>query len=201
MKHPSRAYDASDDLSFTVSGLTDGDTTGQVLNGNLSRASGSDVGAYAISFGTLAVTSAFTRKYVLPEASTLGSYTITPKEVTVDSAVLTKEYDGAPGLSGAQLIGGEVSGAVSEQSLTLSVTGGSYATVNVATGINDQQSHIRAGGGQEYEPGQLRAAEQHRSDRHDHEEGDDIQRHGREPGLRRDGHGQHRDQRDLHAGK
>ena len=135
MKHPSRAYDASDDLSFTVSSLTDADTTGQVLNGNLSRASGSDVGAYALSFGTLAVTSPFTRKYVLPEASTLGSYTITPKEVTVDSAVLTKEYDGAPGLSGAQLIGGEVSGAVSEQSLTLSITGGSYATANVATGI------------------------------------------------------------------
>ena len=135
MKHPSRAYDASDDLSFTVSSLTDADTTGQVLNGNLSRASGSDVGAYALSFGTLAVTIPFTRKYVLPEASTLGSYTITPKEVTVDSAVLTKEYDGAPGLSGAQLIGGEVSGAVSEQSLTLSITGGSYATANVATGI------------------------------------------------------------------
>ena len=135
VSNPWRAYGGSDDLSVTVSGLTDGDTAAQVLNGSLSRASGSDVGAYAISFGTLAVTGAFARKYMLPEASTLGSYTIMPKEVTVDSAVLTKEYDGTPGLSGTQLIGGEVSGAVNGQSLALSMTGGSYADVDVATGI------------------------------------------------------------------
>ena len=133
--NPRRAYGGSDDLSVTVGGLTDGDTTAQVLNGSLSRAIGSDVGAYAISFGTLAVTGAFARKYMLPEASTLGSYTIMPKEVTVDSAVLTKEYDGTPGLSGTQLIGGEVRGVASGQSLMLSATGGSYASVDVAAGI------------------------------------------------------------------
>jgi len=131
----SRVYGGRDDLTYTVTGLTDGDAAGQVLDGGLDRVRGSDVGTYRIIFGTLAVKSAFTRKYVLPEASTLGSYTITPKEVTVDSAVLTKEYDGAPRLNGAQLTGGEVSGAVSGQSLTLRVTGGSYATVDVGTGI------------------------------------------------------------------
>jgi len=135
INNPSREFGASDNLSFTVGGLTDGDTTAEVLNGRLSRADGSDVGAYAINFGTLAVTSAFAGRYVLPEASTLGSYTITRKKVTVESAVLRKEYDGALSVSGAQLIGGEVSGAGSGQSLTLRVIGGRYATVDVGTGI------------------------------------------------------------------
>ena len=130
-----RVYGGNDDLRFTVTGLTDGDTAAQVLSGSLGRVSGSDVGTYAINFGTLAVTSPFSGKYVLPDVSTLGTYTITTKEVTAGAAVLTKEYDGEHGLSGGQLIGGEVSGAVNGQSLTLSVTGGNYATADVATGI------------------------------------------------------------------
>ncbi|MDD9987103.1 MAG: MBG domain-containing protein [Spirochaetaceae bacterium] len=92
-----RVYGGGDDLSFTVTGLTDGDTAAQVLTGGLGRASGSNVGTYAINFGTLAVTSAFTGKYVLPEVPTLGSYTITPRPITaIDGVtVVSDSADGA----------------------------------------------------------------------------------------------------------
>ena len=70
--------------------------------------------------------------YTLPAAAT-GS--ITKKEVTVAAAVLTKVYDGGTAISGAELSGGPVSGAVSSQSLTLKVTGGTYAQSDVGNNI------------------------------------------------------------------
>ena len=82
--------------------------------------------------------------YTLPAAAT-GE--ITAKEVTVASAVLSKEYDGGTGISGATLSGGEVSGEAGSESLTLQVTGGSYASADVGTGItiNDAEFGLEAG--------------------------------------------------------
>ena len=175
-----------------------------------------DVGEYAIHLGTLAIKTAFTGKYTLPNAATLGNYTITKlpvtyssssadrvydgtdaapsdlggtfnpslisgdtvtvsggnysqsdvkagltisgalaggsdlgnydvtvgtitgditkKEVTVAAATLTKEYDGGTSRGSATFSGGAITGAVSGQSLTLSVTGGTYDNKNVGTG-------------------------------------------------------------------
>ena len=98
----------------------------------------SDVGSnLAIASPTFTLTASGGAKtsnyeYTLPTAAT-GS--ITAKEVTVAAAVLTKVYDGGTGIGGATLSGGAVSGEVSNQSLTLKVTGGTYAQSDVGTGI------------------------------------------------------------------
>ena len=85
-------------------------------------------------------------QYTLPDAAT-GD--ITAKEVTVASAVLSKEYDGGTGISGAKLSGGEVSGEAGSESLTLKVTGGSYASADVGTNItiSDPVFALEAGSG------------------------------------------------------
>ena len=132
---PEREYGATDDLSYSVTGLATGDTAAQVLTGSLARAAGDDAGSYTINFGDLAITSTYAATYALPDVSTLGSYTVTPKVVTVAPAVLTREYDGGTALDGAVLSGGEVTGEVGAESLTLSVTGGAYASADVGTGI------------------------------------------------------------------
>ena len=105
-----RAYGGVDDLSFTVSGLAAGHTAAQVLGGSLARAAGEDVGAYAITLGTLAVTSAFTDIYELPDASTLGSYAITPRTITAISGVTVVSRD-ADGTTAARFDTGAATGA------------------------------------------------------------------------------------------
>ena len=84
--------------------------------------------------------------YTLPSEAT-GD--ITAKEVTVASAVLSKEYDGGTGITNAKLSGGEVSGEAGSESLTLQVTGGSYASADVGTGItiSDPVFALEAGSG------------------------------------------------------
>ena len=66
---PTREYGGVDDLSYTVSGLVDGDAAGAVVSGALSRAAGSDAGTYAIGMGTLAIATAYSDKYTLPVRS------------------------------------------------------------------------------------------------------------------------------------
>ena len=84
--------------------------------------------------------------YTLPDAAT-GD--ITAKEVTVASAVLSKEYDGGTAISGATLSGGEVSGEAGTESLTLKVTGGSYASADVGANItiSNPEFGLEAGSG------------------------------------------------------
>ncbi|MCY4424222.1 MAG: YDG domain-containing protein, partial [Acidimicrobiaceae bacterium] len=69
---------------------------------------------------------------------TVGSVTgdITKKQVTVADAVVTRPYDGTTAFGAASLSsGGAVSGEVSGESLTLAVTGGTFASDDAATNI------------------------------------------------------------------
>ena len=84
---PTREYGGVDDLSYTVSGLVDGDAAGDVVSGALSRAAGNDAGTYAVGMGTLAIATAYGDKYTLPSAPAITTYTITPKTITAVSGV------------------------------------------------------------------------------------------------------------------
>ncbi|MCY4422276.1 MAG: YDG domain-containing protein, partial [Acidimicrobiaceae bacterium] len=124
------------DLGFTVEGLIDGDAAGDVVSGDsLARTTGNNAGSYTLSLGSLAVKAAFTGKYKLPAAPSATTYTITKKPVTVADAVLTRVYDGTTAFGSASLSGGAGSGTVSGESLTLAVTGGTFASKNAGTGI------------------------------------------------------------------
>ena len=119
----------------------------QVTGGTYASADvGSSITIDNPKFGLEAGASTDKGNYQLPSSITLTG-SITKKEVTVAAAVLTKEYDGGTGISGATLSGGAVSGAVSSQSLTLQVTGGTYASVDVGTTItiNDPKFGLEAG--------------------------------------------------------
>ena len=51
-----KGYGASDNLTFSYSGLASGDTIGNVLSGSLARVGGEDIGGpYTVTQGTLAV--------------------------------------------------------------------------------------------------------------------------------------------------
>ena len=82
-----RVYGGTDAMSYTVSGLVDGDTASNVVSGSLGRASGDDVGSYAINLGTLAVAPTYAHKYALPSGPTIATYAITPRAITVISGV------------------------------------------------------------------------------------------------------------------
>ena len=84
---PTRTYGEADDLSYTVSGLVEGDGTASVVTGALSRATGEDVGEYAIGMGTLAIASTYASKYALPAAPAVTTYRITPRAITAISGV------------------------------------------------------------------------------------------------------------------
>ena len=101
----------------------------------LTRAEGNDVGEYAFSLVASPSYGAGIKEKYSFEVAAGAKYTITAKEVTVAAAVLTKVYDGGTAITGATLSGGAVTGAVSSQSLTLKVTGGTYAQSDVGTGI------------------------------------------------------------------
>ena len=93
---PTRPYGGTDDLSFTVTGLDEGDTAANVVTGALSRAAGDDAGSYAIGMGTLAIASSYATKYELPAAPTVSAYEITP--LTIPSVtgvtVVSRDADG-----------------------------------------------------------------------------------------------------------
>ena len=90
---PSREYGGVDDLSYTVSGLAEGDAATDVLTGALSRAAGDDVGSYAIGMGTLAVASAYASKYELASAPTTSTYEITARPIPSVSGVTVESRD------------------------------------------------------------------------------------------------------------
>ncbi len=93
---PTRPYGGADDLSFTVTGLAEGDTATDVVTGALARTAGDDVGTYAINMGTLAIASSYAAKYELPAAPTVTAYEITP--LTIPSitgvTVVSRDADG-----------------------------------------------------------------------------------------------------------
>ncbi len=90
---PTRPYGGTDDLSFTVTGLADGDTAANVITGALARASGNDVGSYAIGMGTLAIATAYATKYELPSAPTVTAYEITPLTIPSVTGVTVASRD------------------------------------------------------------------------------------------------------------
>ena len=96
----------TDDLSFTVGGLVDGDLADEVVTGTLSREPGNAEGSYAINMGTLAVTDAYDRKYGLPNAPTVDTYTIEPSPEYL-SIRLTKPWKrlGEPDALSYELLG------------------------------------------------------------------------------------------------
>ena len=91
---PTREYGGTDDLSYTVSGLADGDAAEDVVTGALARASGNDAGTYAINMGTLAIASAYAGKYTLPSSPSVATYTIRPRAITAIGGVTVNERAG-----------------------------------------------------------------------------------------------------------
>ena len=93
-----RVYGGTDAMSYTVSGLVDGDAAVDVLSGRLGRAPGDDVGSYAIDLGTLGLTPAYATKYALPDSPTVATYTITPRAAAytgTDDQSVRRHDDGA----------------------------------------------------------------------------------------------------------
>ncbi|MCY4424787.1 MAG: YDG domain-containing protein, partial [Acidimicrobiaceae bacterium] len=129
----SRVYGGTEDLGFTVVGLTDGDAAGDVVSGDsLARTTGDGVGSYTLSLGSLAVKAAFTGKYKLPAQPSATTYTITKKPVTYSSTAADKVYDGTTAAPAS--LGGSFSPAlVGDDEVT--VTGGAYASKNVGTAV------------------------------------------------------------------
>ena len=93
---PSREYGGTDDLSYTVSGLVDGDAATDVVTGALARAAGDDAGSYAFDLSGLSIATAYAQKYALPAAPSVADYTITPRAITAISGVTvnTRPTDG-----------------------------------------------------------------------------------------------------------
>ena len=86
----SKVYGAEDPvLMYDVEGLADGDNAKTVLTGALSREDGNDVGAYAISQGTLAVVGG---NYTIVFIG--ADFEITPANVTVKADDASKVYGG-----------------------------------------------------------------------------------------------------------
>ena len=90
-----KVYDSADPvLTYTYSGLKTGDS----ITGDLSRATGENVGTYAINQGTLSAGSNYTITY------NGADLTITTKTVTVTADAKTKVYDSAdPALTYTQV--------------------------------------------------------------------------------------------------
>ncbi|MGG5508152.1 MULTISPECIES: MBG domain-containing protein [unclassified Myroides] len=74
-------------LTYTVSGLKNGDQVSDVLTGSLERVPGGDIGMYGIGQGSLALTSSdYTLNYIA------DSLSITPAVLTVTATPQTKTY-------------------------------------------------------------------------------------------------------------
>ena len=91
-----REYGGTDNLGYTVGGLTDNDAAADVVTGALARAPGIDAGTYTINMGTLAIATEYTEKYALPSAPTSSTYTITQRRITAISGVTVsaRQVDG-----------------------------------------------------------------------------------------------------------
>ena len=85
--NPTREYGGTDDLSYTVGGLAPGDAAASVVTGALARATGDDMGSYAINMGTLAIAGAYADTYTLPASPSVATYAITAKAITAISGV------------------------------------------------------------------------------------------------------------------
>ncbi|AUN32975.1 MBG domain-containing protein [Niveispirillum cyanobacteriorum] len=110
-----RTYgDGDPALTYAVSGLKRGDSAGAVLSGSLSRAAGEDAGTYAITQGSLALTS---RNYTL--SFTGAQMVINPALLSVTANAVSRVYGAAdPALSFA------VSGLKRDDSAAAVLTGG-----------------------------------------------------------------------------
>ena len=130
---PTREYGGADDLSYTVSGLVDGDAAGDVVSGTLARLPGDDAGSYTISMSALAVASQYATKYRLPAAPAVAAYTITPKPAAYTGTAPAKRYDGTATVTGA-LSGSFAAGDILTGDV-VTVNGGSYVSADAGTGI------------------------------------------------------------------
>ena len=127
-----RVYGETDALSYTVSGLVDGDAAGDVVTGNLGRTPGDDVGTYAINLGTLSIAPDYATKYALPARLAAATYTITTKPAAYTATGVNKAYDGTAAVAGP-LNGAFAAGDIRSGD-TVTVTGGTYASANAGTG-------------------------------------------------------------------
>ena len=137
-----RQYGGTDDLSYTVSGLVDGDDAEDVVSGSLARASGDDAGRYAIDMGTLAIAEAYATKYRLPASPAVATYVITPKPATYTGTAPGKVYDGTTTVSGP-LSGSFAAGDIINGD-AVTASGGTYASADA--GISIAISGVSAGG-------------------------------------------------------
>ena len=116
----------------------------------MTRAAGNDAGEYAFSLvSSPAYGEGIAAKYAF-EVAPGAKYTITKRALTITAPELTKGYDGGTGVSAATIAsGGEVSGAADGESLTLTVSGGSYPQRDVGSGltIDSPTFELTAGGG------------------------------------------------------
>ncbi|MBP7334483.1 MBG domain-containing protein [Niveispirillum sp.] len=113
----SKIYGDDDPVfGYTASGLKGNDTLAGLLSGTLSRVAGEDVGTYAITQGSLALTNP---NYVL--SFTPGTLTISPASLSVAALMVTRTYgDADPSLtySVSGLKRGDSAGSVLTGSLT-----------------------------------------------------------------------------------
>ncbi len=128
-----RKYGGTDALSHTVSGLVDGDAAADVVSGRLGRTPGDDAGSYSINMGTLAIRPAYATKYALPTGPTVATYIITPKAAAYTASGVNKRYDGTTAVAG--ILGGRFAAGDIVPGDTVTVTGGTYASADVGTGL------------------------------------------------------------------
>ena len=113
----SKTYGEADPtLTYTVTGLVNGDTADDVVSGILSRNAGEDVGTYAITPGNITVSS----NYTLAFAG--ANLTINKAKITISNiAAADREYNGETGADVTFDKSGIVAG--DEAKVALSVTG------------------------------------------------------------------------------
>ena len=127
-----RAYGETDAMSYTVSGLVDGDADSDVVTGNLGRAPGDDVGSYAINLGTLAIAPDYATKYALPASLAAATYTITTRPAAYTATGVNKAYDGTTAVAGP--LNGAFAAGDLRSGDTVTVSGGTYAAADAGTG-------------------------------------------------------------------
>ena len=133
----SRVYGdtGSEDLSYILENLFEGDTQENVISGELSREEGDDAGEYAIDLSGLSIAEAYAGKYALPTETTPAVYTITPKVVRLSGdGIFFNSYDGDTAVAETHLTEITVEGEIDEDALNLFITGGEFADKDVGVG-------------------------------------------------------------------
>ena len=121
----SKTYGEADPtLTYTVSGLVNGDVEADVVSGILSRTAGEDVGTYAITPGNITVSSNYTLAFA-GATLTINKATITISNI----AAADREYNGETGANVTFDKSGIVAG--DEAKVALAVTG-TFADKNAA---------------------------------------------------------------------